>query len=285
MRKSFIAFVALIMVASVATSCRGRLVIRKSGNEHSSVVQTNTNKDNTGKKVSNTKRSDRFDLPSPMLNRAEQILERKAYTVSYNAEMRIPNWVAWELTGDHTYGKAKRPNRAFHEDYDVKAPRATYGDYRDGGWSKGHMCPAGDNKWDPDAMYETFLLTNICPQDYTLNSGYWNGIEMKCRQWAERYGSIFIVCGPILEGDHHETIGSNHIVVPEAFFKVVVCLEGEPKGIGFICPNTDENLNNEKCVKSISEVESITGIKFFPHLDSKTAEKVKNKADWNAWRR
>ena len=63
---------------------------------------------------------------------------------------------------------------------------------------------------------------------------------MRCRHWAERYGSILIVCGPILEGDHHDTIGSNHIVVPEAFFKVVVTLDDEPKGVGFICPNTDQ---------------------------------------------
>lgn len=277
MRKSYIAFIALITVASVTTSCfRGKLMTRKSANEQPSIVQqTNTNEDRTGKKVSNTRQSTRFDLPSPMHHRAEKILERKAYTVSYNEEMRIPNWVAWELTGEHTTGKAKRPNRAFHEDYEVGAPRATYSDYRDCGWSKGHMCPAGDNKWDRDAMYETFLLTNICPQDYTLNSGYWNSIEMKCRQWAQRYGSVFIVCGPILEGDHHETIGDNHVVVPEAFFKVVVCYDGgEPKGIGYICPNTDEHLDNDRCVKSISEVERVTGITFFPHLSDKVKEKV-----------
>ena len=36
------------------------------------------------------------------------------------------------------------------------------------------MCPAGDNKWDAEAMYETFLYTNICPQDHQCplkNSG------------------------------------------------------------------------------------------------------------------
>jgi endonuclease G len=284
MKKSYVSFVALLLVATLATSCfRARVTTRRTTQEQPATVETK--QEPTVREVRRTQTTDRFDIPAPLLDRAEKILVRKAYTASYNDDMRIPNWVAWELTREHATGKVKRPNRAFHEDYDVSAPRATYSDYRDCGWSKGHMCPAGDNKWDSEAMYDTFLLTNICPQDYTLNSGYWNSVEMRCRHWAERYGSVLIVCGPILEGDRHETIGDNHIVVPEAFFKVVVCLEGEPKGIGFICPNTDENLNNEKCVKSISEVESITGIKFFPHLDSKTAEKVKNKADWNAWRR
>ena len=62
---------------------------------------------------------------------------------------------------------------------------------------------------------------------------------MSCRRWAEKYGDIYIVCGPILFSQEHETIGPNKIVVPEAFFKVVLCLNGKPKGIGFICRNTD----------------------------------------------
>ena len=36
--------------------------------------------------------------PAPLKNTPEQILYRKGYTVSYNKETKIPNWVAWELT-------------------------------------------------------------------------------------------------------------------------------------------------------------------------------------------
>lgn len=115
----------------------------------------------------------------------EQLLSRASYIVSYNKETKCPNWVAWRLTADHANGDVSRMGNAFHEDMDVPAPRALNADYRKSGYSRGHMCPAGDNKWDREVMYETFLLSNVCPQNANLNSGLWNQIEISCRRWAE----------------------------------------------------------------------------------------------------
>ena len=99
------------------------------------------------------------------------------------------------------------------------------------------MCPAGDNKWNEEAMHQSFSLINICPQDARLNSGLWNSIEIDCRNWARRFHDIYIVCGPILYRQEHEMIGDNQVCVPEAFFKVVLCLNWEPKGMGFVVKN------------------------------------------------
>lgn len=220
----------------------------------------------------------------PLLNdRSEQILYRKGYTVSYNKDFKIPNWVAWHLTANHTSGIVSRPGNAWHEDIEVPEPRALPSDYKGSRWSRGHMCPAGDNKWDSDAMYESFLLTNCCPQNANLNSGDWNQIEMSCRRWAEKYGDIYIVCGPILFNQEHETIGPNKIVVPEAFFKVVICLNGSPKGIGFVRRNTDSFTRKDLYVNTISEVERITGITFFPLLPKDISDGIKYKANLKDW--
>ena len=222
-------------------------------------------------------------LPAPLDDTPEQLLERTAYTASYNEATRLPNWVAWLLTADHANGTLKRPGRAYHEDQEVPLPRATDADYRGSGYDRGHMCPAGDNKWDAEAMYETFLMTNMCPQNARLNSGDWNEIEMACRRWARKYGEVFIVCGPILMNRQHATIGKNRVVVPEAFFKVVLCLNGEPKGIGFVCRNTDGNRPKDLYVNTIAQVERITGLRFFQNLDLEVAEQVKSVADLDAW--
>lgn len=221
-------------------------------------------------------------LPAPRNDGKEIILERKGYTVSYNPDTRIPNWVSWHLTAEHVDGTVKRFG-SYMEDEDVPRPRATREDYRSSGWSHGHMCPAGDNKWDAQAMRETFLLTNMCPQDRALNSGLWNRIEQDCRKWARKYGDVYIVCGPLLLNREHETIGKNRVVVPEAFFKVVLCLSGKPKAIGYIVRNTDGNGKRDQYVNTIDEVERITGIDFFPALPDDIENAVEAHADPKEW--
>lgn len=218
-------------------------------------------------------------LPVDNLDRPHQLLVRKNYTVSYNSHTKCPNWVCWQLTREHADGNVKRPDYAFHEDMEVPAPRAELTDYRGSGYDRGHMCPAGDNKWDADVMYESFLMTNMCPQNQNLNSGLWNQIEMQCRYWAKKYGSLYIVCGPIFLKGEHQTIGENMVMVPEAFFKVVICLEDTPKGIAFICRNTDGNRKKDYYVNTISQVEHITGYSIFPSLD----ETIKEHADLKDW--
>lgn len=219
-------------------------------------------------------------LPS---NVPSLFLSRTAYCLSYNKETRCPNWVAWNLTADHVDGEWGRSND-YREDYKVPAPRATNEDYRGSSWSRGHMCPAGDCKWDANAMSETFLLSNMCPQDRNLNSGLWNRIEMDCRKWAQRYGSVYIVCGPLLYNKEHETIGMNKVVVPEAFFKVVLCLQGQSKAIGFIVKNNAGTKKKDQYVNTIDEVERLTGYDFFSSLPDSIEEKVEAYSSLDDWR-
>ena len=222
-------------------------------------------------------------LPDDNLNRPEQLLYRKNYIVSYNSQTKCPNLVLWELTREHADGNVKRPEYAFHEDMEVPAPRAELTDYKGSGYDRGHMCPAGDNKWDKDAMYESFLMTNMCPQNRNLNAGLWNQIEMQCRIWAKKYGRLYIICGPIFLKGKHQTIGQNNVMVPEAFFKVIVKLDSTPRGIAFVCKNTDGNKKKDCYVNTISQVERITGYSFFPNLDKNITLLIKENANIENW--
>ena len=219
-------------------------------------------------------------LPS---NIPSLFLSRTAYCLSYNIDTRCPNWVAWKLTTEHVDGEWGRSND-YREDNCVPAPRATNDDYRGTSWSRGHMCPAGDCKWDANAMSETFLLSNMCPQDINLNSGLWNKIEMDCRKWARKFGLVYIICGPLLYKKEHETIGQNKVVVPEAFFKVILCLQDKPKAIGFVVKNNAGAKKKDQYVNTVDEVERITGYDFFPALPDSVEEKVEAYSNINDWR-
>lgn len=210
-------------------------------------------------------------------------LDRMAYKMAYNPATRLPVWVAWHLTAAHTEGKYKREGMKFAEDEDVAPPRATNMDYINSGYDRGHMCPAGDNKWSRQALEESFLYTNCCPQLHNLNAGDWKELEERCRLWAKAYGDIYIVCGPVLLNKKHKKIGNNKVVVPEAYYKVVLRMGREPQAIGFIYRNEAGNKTMASYVNSVDDVERITGLDFFAALPDDVEEIVEATADIGNW--
>ena len=225
-----------------------------------------------------------YEIPAPLTDRPEQILRRKGYTTSYNRETKTPNWVAWHLTKSHTYGPNLRDKEVFTEDTDIKTPRATDNDYYNSRYDRGHMCPAGDNKWDKQAMEQSFLFTNICPQNHGLNKYEWNDVEILCRDWAREYGAIDIVCGPVYKATgEQKTIGRNKVWVPDAFFKVVLCRQGTAKAIGFVYQNIGKKQPLDDAVRTVDEIERMTGLDFFPELDDKTENRIEATANLLDW--
>ena len=96
---------------------------------------------------------------------SQDIIEYEGFTVSYNSQWRIPNWVAYELTAEETDGPYSRKGKDFMADPTTSVLQADAYDYKGSGWSRGHMAPAADFKWSDKAMTESFYYTNICPQD------------------------------------------------------------------------------------------------------------------------
>ena len=274
----------ILIVTIFVVSCRNSNVgVTKDAVDQPSTTfyQTRTAEVEKVKKPSVTQ----YELPAPLTDRPEQILKRRAYTTSYNNKSKTPNWVAWHLTKAHTYGDHQRKNEVFFEDEAIESGlRATDNDFYNSRYDRGHMCPAGDNKWDAQAMRESFLFTNICPQNHGLNKYEWNDLEIQCRDWAREYGAIDIVCGPIFSatGDQ-KTIGRNKVWVPDAFFKVILCRQGSPKAIGFIYRNEGKKQTKEEALRSVDEIETLTGIDFFPSLDDATEDRIEAEADLADW--
>ena len=101
--------------------------------------------------------AEELTIPRMIIPRKEQIIHHTGYSVSYNENLRLPNWVAYELTRQETQGNAKRTDR-FITDPSVKGIIATNADYARSGYDKGHMAPAADMKWSNTAMKESFYF-------------------------------------------------------------------------------------------------------------------------------
>lgn len=214
-------------------------------------------------------------------------LQHTGFVVSYNPSKCTPSWVAWELTSEETAGPISRkdydyiPDPMLDSRYQVEKH-----EYTNSGYDRGHMCPTGDMEWSTSAMNDCHYMTNICPQASKLNQIYWERLESACRRWADLYGSIYVVCGPVYNSSKRTSIGTNHsIAVPDGYFKVVLALvEGEEKGIGFYYKNEDVRQTMESAALSIDQVEEMIGYDFFAELPDEVERQVETQNKLSSWR-
>ena len=235
-----------------------------------------------GPKLSAVERIDKLEVPA-VQEAYGNLISREGYTLLYNSQRLLPEWVAYELTALETEGKEKRGEH-FKKDPEIQGLQADVADYRNSGWDKGHMAPAADMKWSERAMDDCFYLTNICPQDHKLNAGVWKKLEEKCREYARYFGTIYIVCGPVVENNRYGTIGDNGVMVPDGFFKVVLApYYGKYKGVGFLFDNKKGSRKLMEHAVTIDEVERVTGIDFFPSLPDDVEDVVESAVEKNIW--
>jgi endonuclease G len=215
-----------------------------------------------------------MEIPVYESSRGGQVLKRKAYTVSYDADYKTPQWVGWILTAAHTSGEVPRETQ-FYADPDVRGAKAYTKDYTGSGYDRGHMAPAGDMKWDEEAMRQSFYLTNVCPQNPSLNRGDWNDLEQMTRSWAKTYGAVAVVAGPIYYNQKPVRIGANKVAVPHAFFKVLLVGSGNAlRAYGFIFPTVSGHRDIRKYQYSVDEVEKVTGMDFFSRLPDEVENSI-----------
>ena len=211
---------------------------------------------------------------------SNQVLNYKAIRVNYNPSFRIPNCVAYELTAtmvDMTDapGHENRKSYNYARDKSVKTCPENW-EYRGSGYSRGHMAPAMDMRWDKTTMTQCFYMTNMCPQDTKLNNDHWRVLEEKVHRWAKRDKRLMIYTGPIM-GKNPKMIGKDkqNIAVPDAFFKVIYAPE-QGRAIAFIYDNRPCPGGISKYAVTVAEVERRTGLTFSSSIPKRQC----NLNDW-----
>lgn len=210
------------------------------------------------------------------------VKEYEGFTVDFNPENKTPNYVSWILHSHETEGATSRSNK-FWTDSELEGCPETR-DYSHSGYDRGHMCPAGEQKWSDEAMHHSFVMANICPQKHELNTGAWKTLEDKERVWAKRDSAIVIVAGPLYDTSDIETIGNNKIRVPSAFFKVLLAPYASPmRAIGFVYPNMKCEGNMQAYAVSVDDVEKMTGMDFFAALPDEIENDIEAVVSFKEW--
>lgn len=225
------------------------------------------------------------EIPSYFLpsSTTDVIVTHDHFMLSYNESYEQAEWVAYMLKKRHlTNDDRKRPY--FIEDPKVKTKSADWRNYKGSGFDRGHLCPAGDRRFSEFAYNETFYTSNISPQDRGFNAGIWNRLEMQIRQWAKKYGTLFVVTGGILESGLEE-IGEEDVDVPKYYYKIVARGDVDNlKVIAFLMPNYENTDPLHYFVVPVDKIEKVTGLDFFQELPDLTETKLESKSTLAGWK-
>ncbi|XPS86627.1 putative DNA/RNA non-specific endonuclease [Desulfosarcina variabilis str. Montpellier] len=238
-------------------------------------------------------------IPKPM----DIVREFRAFTISYDSKdnddnfkngeaFGIPEWVAYEIKkydGDCIPTK-KRPKWFAEEDLIEigiapkdssyvysRAWRKNHPDW----YIRGHLCmKLIAERLGNDAGHNTHTFLNAVPQRNRFNGGIWLDLEYLTAAWAQKYGSVWVITGPIVidempSGYIGETEKNEMpVAIPDALFKIVVKNsdnEGVPDVLAFIYPQigpgyTLKPYRHERYLTSVDEIETLTGLDFLTSL-------------------
>jgi endonuclease G len=190
-----------------------------------------------------------------------------AFAVLHSGESKTPVFVAQRLNRESIADADEKRADKFYEEARLPASeRAKLDDYRNSGWSRGHMAPAGDMP-TPQAMAQSFSLANVVPQAIKHNGGAWaNTVENATRKYAARAtGNVYVITGPVYEPDiaGSPSIGTGRVRVPAFLFKLVYD-EQRHRAWAYWHQNADATKGSRPI--SYQELVKRTGIEFLPGL-------------------
>ena len=233
------------------------------------------------------------------------------YSVCYDVDRHISHWVAYPIFKKVYETPVLRRDNDFNYDPNDQLPVIPTRDqqyigtggngrgYGARGYDRGHMLPQASryNNYEPNRM--TYYGTNMMPQNSTLNQNIWATLEGKVRGWGglQTYDTLYVVTGAAFKSTKTIDNANGPIAVPSHCWKVLLRQRGnqnrqisqfkadELKAIGFVFTNDDAGAATsiESAVRSVKEIEELTGFKFFRNLDPAVADAVKsqkNLADW-----
>ena len=233
------------------------------------------------------------------------------YSVCYDVDRHISHWVAYPIFKKVYETPVLRRVNDFNYDPNDQLPVIPTRDqqyigtggngrgYGAWGYDRGHMLPQASryNNYEPNRM--TYYGTNMMPQNSTLNRNIWASLKGKVRGWGglQTYDTLYVVTGAAFKSTKTIDNANGPIAVPSHCWKVLLCQRGnqnrqisqfkadELKAIGFVFTNDDAGAATsiESAVRSVKEIEELTGFKFFRNLDPAVADAVKsqkNLADW-----
>ncbi|MDH4186082.1 MAG: DNA/RNA non-specific endonuclease [Nitrospira sp.] len=165
-------------------------------------------------------------------------------------------------------------------------------------YARGHLCMK-EHAWRLGAAadWNTHTVLNAVPQREYFNSGIWLDLEKKTAAWADKYGAVWIIAGPVFKNKKPSRWlgeeGDLKIAIPDALFKIVIRESDDPQRphvLAFLYPQECEDCTSPKgpfdhrqYLTSVKNIEARTGLNFFTTLPAADQRAIESDAAKTLW--
>lgn len=163
---------------------------------------------------------------------------------------------------------------------------------------RGHLCMK-QHAWRLGAAadWNTHTMLNSVPQRQDFNAGLWLDLEKLTAEWADAFGAVWIIAGPVFEprpntprawlGEPEK--GEIPVAIPDALFKIVI-RESEnpdrPDVLAFIYPQDvakGKPYDHTPFMTTVDVIERKTGIDFLTVLPDAIESEIEAGKPENLW--
>lgn len=142
----------------------------------------------------------------------DTIRDYRAYTTSFDSGddndgdghddlWAIPEWVSYEIDRAPEHAPFEDRPHPWLTDRGLFqagiAPRDE--SYANSGFDRGHMCMREiARRMGKNADWNSHNVLNAVPQPHEFNAGHWLSLEKWTGIWANTYGKVWVICGPVV---------------------------------------------------------------------------------------
>ena len=220
------------------------------------------------------------------------------YSMCYDPDVKAALWIAYPLHDCYT---RKAVDRTDAWGYDPLIPAKYQVNMEKGmsnGYDRGHQVASADRLASYDMNSQTFYYTNMTAQvGAGMNQDIWNNLENMIRNEYICRDTLYVVTGCVMTTEDDTQVkwvdnrNGGKVAVPKAYFKVLLRTKSGNTGkvvdnsnattIGFWYENRRYSYSTPRVsdVKSVDEIERLTGFTFFPQISDEIKE-TKDLARW-----
>lgn len=163
---------------------------------------------------------------------------------------------------------------------------------------RGHLCMKY-HAWrlGNNADWNTHTTLNAVPQRQDFNAGIWLDLENKTADWADKYGAVWIIAGPIFEPQTHTPRawlgevekGEITIGIPDKLFKIVIRETQDPSKPEVLAFEYPQDItrgapyDHTRYLRSVDYIENKTGIDFLSSLPDDVEKLLESVTPENIW--